>query len=482
MRECREFAEKNGYQVREIYADRAVSGRTDDRAEFQRMLSDMESHTFSAIIVWKIDRFGRNREELAFNKMKCRKHKVKILYAREHIPEGSTGILVESLLEGMAEYYSVELSEKIIRGMTDNALKGMVTSGATPLGYRIGEDKRLVIVPEEASTVKRIFDMYAAGDNFADIISEMNRMGLYTKRGEPFNKNSLGRMLRNEKYIGVYRWRDIVNEDGIPAIITKEIFNNVQRRLDKRALSGGRRSKMDYLLSGKLYCGECGEAMQGESGNGRSGETHYYYTCTARKRKKICKKENHKKHELELLVAEIIFESVLQNPLIKEAIADDIMKLQGEQENSSPLFTVEKQLEDVKNAIRNLLRLAERGTITETTADRLEELEKEKQELAYKIVREQQLNVHIPREQVLYWLDNMSSGDVCDPEFQRRLIDTFVNAVYVYEDRLKLVFNMTSGNDTVTRETLEGADMRPLAGFDNRLHNTTTEFLRAVRL
>lgn len=157
IKDCQAFAERAGIDVVGVYADKAQTGTNDNRADFQRMLKDAEKHIFEHIIVWKIDRFGRNREEITLNKIRCRKHNVSVLYAMEHIPDGASGVLYESLLEGMAEYYSKNLSENVKRGMRDNALKCKCNGGGRLLGYTTDEDKNLVIDPTTAEVVKRIF-------------------------------------------------------------------------------------------------------------------------------------------------------------------------------------------------------------------------------------------------------------------------------------------------------------------------------------
>ena len=118
LRECMQYAEYNDIQVVGNYIDRAFSAKTDNRPEFQRMIKDSYRHTFDCIIVWKLDRFARNRYDSAHYKALLKKNGVKVISAKETIAEGSEGILLESVLEGMAEYYSADLSEKVIRGLT----------------------------------------------------------------------------------------------------------------------------------------------------------------------------------------------------------------------------------------------------------------------------------------------------------------------------------------------------------------------------
>ena len=162
LKACYDYAERNGYTVIGEYIDRAISGTVaDNRPEFQRMIADSVKRQFQAVLVYQLDRFARNRYDSATYKAKLKKNGVKVLSARENITDDASGVLMEAVLEGMAEYYSVELSQKIRRGMGINAGKCLATGGNVALGYKVDENKRFVINEEEASIVKRIFEMYS---------------------------------------------------------------------------------------------------------------------------------------------------------------------------------------------------------------------------------------------------------------------------------------------------------------------------------
>ena len=120
---ARQYAEAKGYNVIREYIDRAKTGRNDNRAEFQRMLSDTAKRQFDIIICWKVDRFGRSREEITFNKYKCKKNGVKVEYVAEQLSNTPESVILESVLEGMAEYYSLQLSQNIHRGQLESAKK-----------------------------------------------------------------------------------------------------------------------------------------------------------------------------------------------------------------------------------------------------------------------------------------------------------------------------------------------------------------------
>ena len=287
LAEAYKFAAAHGYKIVHEYVDRAMTGRNDDREQFQEMLKDTAKKQFDTIIVWKIDRFGRNREEITFNKYRCKKNGVKVVYVAESIPDSPEGVILESVLEGMAEYYSLQLSQNILRGQRASAEKCQSTGGNRPLGYLTDpETKKFVIDPKTAPTVRMVFDMYATGSTVAEIVDALNAKGLRTLRGGKFTKNSLHSMLKNEKYIGIYTYKDEVRiEGGVPAIIEPETFAKVQEmlKINKRA-PAHTWSRADYILTDKLFCGHCGSNMMGESGTSKTGKKHNYYICSKRKR------------------------------------------------------------------------------------------------------------------------------------------------------------------------------------------------------
>ena len=293
IRECTAFAEKNDITVLKHYIDRAYSARTDHRPAFQEMIKDSDKHLFDMVIVWKLDRFSRDRYDSARYKVLLKKNNVRVVSATEVISSGADGILLESVLEGFAEYYSADLAEKVTRGMTENALKCKFNGGSMPIGYVIDEEQHFQIDPLTAPFVLEAFKRYIEGATMKELIDFFNEKGIKNKRGGDINYNSIQRMLNNRRYIGEYAFRDIVVPDGIPAIVPKELFDRVQAKLAKNKKSPARhKAEEDYLLTTKLFCGCCGAYMCGESGKGRSGEVHRYYKCVSiKKRRANCNKK-----------------------------------------------------------------------------------------------------------------------------------------------------------------------------------------------
>ncbi len=291
IRECTAYAEKNGITVIKHYIDRAFSAKTDNRPEFQQMIKDSGKKLFDVVLVWKFDRFARNRFDSANYKMILKKNGVHLISVMEPIAEGSQGILVETLLEGMAEYYSAELSEKVIRGQTENALKGKCTGGTGTIGYKIDGDKFYHLDPLTAPLVLEAFQRYDNGDKMVEIVNFLNDKGVRNMLGGKMTHSSVNTMLKNRRYIGELSFRDIVVPDAIPVIVPKDLFDRVQKRLDKnkRAPACGKADE-EYLLTTKLFCGKCGALMFGESGTSATGRTYYYYKCANVKRRRGCNK------------------------------------------------------------------------------------------------------------------------------------------------------------------------------------------------
>ena len=171
LRECTEYAERNGTTILRSYIDRALSARTADRPEFQNMIKDSEQKLFGVVLIWKLDRFSRDRYDSAHYKHILKKNGVKVVSAKEHISEGPEGIILEAMLEGYAEFYSAELSEKIHRGQKENALKGKNNGGGVPLGYLLDKKaQKLVIDPTTAPLVVEIFESMLMARRFVPLL------------------------------------------------------------------------------------------------------------------------------------------------------------------------------------------------------------------------------------------------------------------------------------------------------------------------
>ena len=455
LRECHEFARRNGFTVVGEYVDKALTGRTDKRPDFQRMLRDSERGVFEAVICWKTDRFARNRYDSAMYKYKLKRCGVRLFYAKETIPEGPEGIILESVMEGYAEYYSENLSQNVKRGYYDSALE-LKTLGQTVIGLRKGPDGRFEIDPATAPIVRRIFEEYAAGEKAKDIYTRLNAEGYRTSRGGLFNKNSLRRILTNEKYVGVYEFRDIRVEDGIPAIVTRELFDQCQQLVERHHRAPAAKRDTFFLLTSKLFCGHCGEPMTGDGGTGRSGRVYNYYTCNGSRVHK-CKKERAPKEWIEALVVDELVKLINSDDFINE-VADRCMEYQEREKDQSALMALEQRQKENAKAIQNMLAAIEAGIITPSTKSRLVELEAERARLEKGIAQQLIAEPTLERDQVVYFLEKFRGGDVDDQAYRVFLVDTFLNAAYLYDDdKLVLVLNYTGERSRVTLELVESA-------------------------
>lgn len=464
LRECKAFAEKNDIQIVETYIDRALSARTDRRPDFQRMIKDSSGKKFEVVIVWKLDRFARDKYDSAHYKRILKNNGVKVVSATEAISAGAEGILLESMLEGMAEYYSAELSEKVTRGLTENALKCKYNGGTLPIGYIIDSEQYFQIDPLTAPAVLDAFKHYADGASMREITNEMNLKGVRTKRGGKISINSVTRMLHNRKYIGEYRYNDIVHPNGIPAIVPEDLFNRVQERMaaNKKA-PAKHKAEDEYLLTTKLFCGKCQCYMVGESGTGRN-KVHRYYKCASVKNHKGCDKKTVKKEWIENLVIEQIKKLIFDDELI-EKLADTVMKLQSKENTALPLL--KKRFADTQKSIDNMLDAIQQGILTASTKERLESLEKQKSELSVQIVKEEMAKPTLSREQIIFWFHRFRKLNTKRLDHRRRLIDSFVNAIFLYDDRITFTFNYKDGTKTINFTELEksglGSDINALA-------------------
>lgn len=472
------YAEAKGYQIVHEYIDRAMTGRNDDRDDFQRMLSDTGKHQFSVIIVWKVDRFGRNREEITFNKYRCKKNGVRVEYVAENMPEGPESVILEAVLEGMAEYYSLQLSQNVKRGLLENAKHHKAVSGTPPLGYKLTEDKHFEVDPDTAPLVRVIYEKYAAGETLFEIIRYLNNAGYKTPRGKPFARTSLDKLLKNEKYIGIYKFKDIIyDEDAVPALIDKDLFYKVQDMLEKNKRAPVKNwNYSDYLLTGKLFCGHCGDPMVGKAGHGKSGRKYDYYIC-----KKNDKKPVRKEWIEETVLQEV--HRILDDDEIFQMIVDNTWEYYLEQDTKEhEREAMLKQIADIEKGIANLSKAVEQGMPFDVVSGRLDELSGQKIALQKAIAElEIQKGFKLTKDHIQFFLEQFRSMDTSDRNCEKRLISVFVNAIYVYDDKLKIAFNYSEEGqrNTVSLHDVECSHVVHSPTLC-RMHTNTLSWVKCV--
>lgn len=464
LRFCHEYAARRGFRVVGEYIDRAISGTdAESRPEFQNMIADASSGAFRFIVVWKLDRFARNRYDSAIYKQKLSRLGVKVLSATEGVGEGDESIILEAVLEAMAETYSRQLSQNVRRGMNETALKGNSVGGTIPLGYRV-ENKKLVVDEREAAIVRYAFEHYAAGEGKKQIVDGLNAGGYRKRSGKPLDVQSFSRILTNKKYIGVYHYNDEVEvEGGCPALVSQELFDKCSRRAvaAKRAPAAGRPNAAEYQLQGKLFCGHCGAAMVGESGRSSTGATYYYYACGKRKKSHSCNKKNEKRDFLEWYVVEQVCEYVLE-PERLEYIARRVVAAYNAEFDDTALSELEKRIKSIDrelDKVTDAIINARTKSVVDRMNERAEGLEREKADAEIDLARLRVANgIKLKTDEVAAFLRQFCKGDPLDEDFRRRIIDAFINAIYLYDDKLVMYFNVKGGEQVSYMEMLSDTE------------------------
>ena len=461
LRDCYAFAERQGLKVVGEYIDRAISGKSDDRPDFQRMIQDSKKRQFSRVIVYKLDRFARNRYDSAIYKHKLKQNGVKVVSAMENISDSPEGIILEAVLEASAEYYSLELSQKVKRGYRESMLKGNYIGGVRPLGYRV-ENKKLVIHEEEAPVVKWVFEQYASGISKKEIIAALTAKGIVTRSGKPYGMTAFQNALRSKKYIGTLEWAEITVENACPAIVDKVTFDKVQARLDMNRKAGARKkARVEYVLYGKMFCGYCGKNMIGDAGTGKSGQRHHYYACQNRKNHKACTKKNEKKDFIEWYVVEQTLAYVL-SPTRMEIIAQGVVDAYDKEFNTGHLDNLERQMSKTEQGVKKLFNMmfeTDSKAILKNCEEKIKQLEARQADIEMDIARLKVASaIRYTKEDIMTWLRAFTNGDLFDMDFRRRIIDTFINSIYVYDDKVVLYYNVKDSKQISYIEMLENAD------------------------
>lgn len=400
------YCQQNNFTIVETYVDEAKSATSDRRPAFQQMITDSAKKGFDILLVHKLDRFARNRYDSAIYKRELRKNGVTVYSVLENLDNSPESIMLEAVLEGMNEYYSQNLSREVMKGLKENALQCKHTGGLPPLGYDVDPvTKQLVINPEEAEAVRLIFSMYAEGFGYSDILLQLSNRDFKTKTGNHFAKNSLRNILCNEKYSGTYIYNrsspksedgtrnshrsksaeEIISiPGGCPQIVDSQTFRRVQQRMEenRRAGSGGRNNaKTNYLLSGKVFCKDCGRSMQGFTRHYlKKDYTYYTYRCPTPKQR--CNNKEINKEYLEDYTIQLLEKHVF-NAKAAECIAKaiDAQQKSRREISHSKRKEIEQELEATQIALQRIADAVADGLLSSILIERLNELEVHKKDL-----------------------------------------------------------------------------------------------------
>ncbi len=446
---CKEYADRNEYHIIRTYNDNAITGKTNRRPALQQLLRDCTKGQFSIVLVYSIDRFGRNLTQSLLNEEKLSENGVLLYSATEKFTNDPAGRFFRNMMLSNAQYYVEELAEKIKRGMDYNAEKCLCTGGNIALGYVVDETKHFQIDPDTAPIVQKIFEMYASGKTVTEIATYLNSQGLKTSRGVAFNKNSLHTMLKNKRYIGIYTYKGKETPGGIPRIISDKLFNQVAEIMAKNKKAPARaRAKVEYLLTTKLFCGHCKEMMTGFSGSGKQGNVYRYYVCNGAK-KKVCHKKMVRKEYIEDLVVSQCRKLLTTENINK--IAKNVVAICEAEKDTSNVKHLKKLLAENERRHKNTIDAimeCDIESVRKTLYEKIPQLESEHAELEKEIAKEEAVLPTITTPQIKFFLTSLKKGNVNDMKYRRTLINVFVNKIFLYDDKMTITFN--SGDEAVT--------------------------------
>ena len=473
LRIMHEYCKQQHWQVVATYTDEARSATTDNRPQFQLMIADSSKKIFDTVLVMKLDRFSRNRIDSAIYKQRLKKNNVALRSVMERIDDSPESVMMESVLEGMSEYFSKNLSRLVTAGMYETALQCKHTGGCPPLGYDVGEDRKLVINKHEAEAVKIIFEMFSEGHGYSEIISYLNENGYTTKRGRIFGKNSLCEILRNEKYTGVFvfnkaasRNDSICNnhayktndhiirvEGGCPAIISKTLFEKVQRIKAKNRRNSGRyHSKEFYLLTGKVFCGMCGKRIQGNLRYaGERKNRLSTYRCD--EPRAVCKNKENNKDYLDAYVVELLRQKIFNKPSLRRkinAVNKYIATFNAEFDDRYTALADE--LSQLSESLTNITHAIENGLLTQDMIDRAEALDQQKIELQTQLSSLKHFTT-LEYQQYEHLITDFRSMQRNTAEF-RSFVQTYIDRVVTYPYHIEIVLDVGFSVTDELKETV----------------------------
>lgn len=461
LRVCREFAERHGYNIIYEYIDRAISGTSDNRPSFLQMIEDSNQKQFECVLVYKLDRFSRNKYHNVIYKHKLAQNGVRVISATEVISDSPEGVLVEGLLEMMAELYSKDLSQKVKRGMKESAIKGNFLGGTILYGYKV-ENKKIVIDEDKAPVIRYLFQEYANGKPKKQIVDELNAKGYRTQYGKMFNYHSFQNTMSNKKYIGIYDNGEIQNNNYYPAIIDSELFYQVQEKLkEHKQLSGKQKAKVEYLLTGKAFCGHCGSTMIGISGTGKSGKSHHYYQCSNRMKFHICLKQNEKKDYIERYVVEQTLKFIF-DPKQIEIIANGVLNECQNNLTTKKIEEYEQKIKHIEHELDKCFDLfykAENKELQKRMNEKADSLTIQKQDLKNELSKlKLGSTIKHNKDEIINLLSIYLEGNIESIDFQRKIINNFVNSVYLFDDKIAIYYNLFTNDKLPYEKVLQNIE------------------------
>jgi site-specific DNA recombinase len=475
LRALRDYAVKHGHEITREYVDEAESGRSDNRPAFREMISVAKTHNppFESILVWKLNRFARNRIDSATYKKLLRDRGIKVISINEPLDDSPSGHLLEGVIETIDQFYSENMGEDIRRGMRENATRGFYNGSKPPYGMKKspvkdGAKTRYKLEPLLVDTIEiqvlhRVFDMITDGAGCKEIAMTLNREGFRTSGGQKWGKTTIHKLLTNEAYCGTLVWGGrpehkaihsgippIRIENAWPAIIDRNIFRLVQEKMSSNAPKAvhPRTIPSFFMLSGMLFC-SCGRAMIG-----RSAKSHryYYYQCNRgdKQGKEACPARPLSKEKLEREVIEQIKERILSPDCLEE-----LVKVVNEDfESAEVIFknkinAIDTEFNDVNSRLLKLYDALETGKLTlDDLSPRIKELRNRQNELAKaRAVTEAELiargkggiNQQLVKAHAQDIRDVLEEAQVTE---SKAFLRTFIKRIVVDNGKVKVLFNL----------------------------------------
>ncbi len=473
VRAIKEWAAREGHTVRHFYIDEAKSGTSDNREEFQKMIADAATCTFQAVVVHKLDRFARDRYDSAVYRHKLKEHGVRVVSVLEPLDDSPESVMMEAVLEGMAEYYSRNLSREVRKGQKEAALKGQHTAGLVPYGFALDKDNHYIIVPEEAAVIREIFRKLDAGESIADVARWCVAKGLKTRRGNPIDSYTISRLTANTLLVGRYSFGvngkhgepPVVVENAVEPIVDPDVFWRQYNRMQSRQLGPRSRHKEeDYLLTGYLFCEHCGRHLYGfksksqyDRKDGKQFYVKHMYRCSTKGARATpaqrlapgyvapkCPLRSIEKNALEDFVIGAIHEVLFSGKTLDWFTAEMLVRA-GKRKpvNNEKIATYKAELEKLAKQKERLLDLYLTEGITKPVfASKTHELERREEFIAAELQRlTPGVPVALTADDVKKSLDEfLNSPNADSPEYKKRLLATFVERITVSNERIVIYF------------------------------------------
>ena len=461
IRICREFAESQGYNIINVYPEKARTGTNDSRPAFQRMIKDAAKGAFQYIIVYMFDRFARNRRDsIMYKEMLKEEYGIRVLSATQPISDDEGGEFYEMFLEWNDEKYSKRLSKRVREGLDTSVSNGTFCGGYLIYGYKIRKEpiagksdrciKYVEIDEKQAEIVRYVFSEYDKGRTKKDIAADLNTKG-FRFDGKPFAGKTFDKWIGNAKYTGEFYFGERLCTNMFPAIIDKALFERVQKRLNaNRYFAGGAATaRIPYLLTGKAECLHCETSMVSDGGTSKSGKQHQYYSCKNKKKKK-CVKRREGKDDLELEVTKTVHD-FLGAPENAEIAVTDTLAYYDKRTGDDNLKSVEakiakaqKDVEEMANAFIEAKSNLLRATIEKKMSAYevlLSDLQTQQAQL------ELERGLKVSKEDLLAYIAVLLKGDPNDKEHQRNIIDNLVVKVFVGDDDIIPFFTFDASKE-----------------------------------